>query len=59
MNPTYIDTEEAAALLRKPSRQAVRKWAVRRGMTVIKDGGRWLFYRPEIEAYLKLHRVRL
>jgi hypothetical protein len=53
MSRVFIGTDQAAAMLSKPTRKAFRMWAKRRRLTVIKDGRRWLVDRLEIEAELK------
>lgn len=49
----YMDTEEARIYLRKPSREAFRRWAERHGVTILRCGRRLLVDRRELDRVLQ------
>jgi hypothetical protein len=49
----WMDTEQIAALICRPSRKAVRQWARRRGLVAVRCGARLLYARRDIEATLR------
>ena len=56
----WFDTAEAAAYLHCPTREAFRKWSLRRGVVGVRkgEGGQLLFAKADIDRALVRRRKR-
>jgi len=54
----WLSSLDGARYLRRPSRDAFRKWARRHGVVAVSSGGRMLYAKADVDRVLNVRRSR-